>query len=71
MGQEEAQKAATGGIAAGEKFSSNTWEEAARQSTLKDHGTPEEKFWQSQQGRDEVIAMGRQFIQQVCGIDLI
>jgi hypothetical protein len=70
MGQEEAEKAAAGGIAAGEKISRSTLEEAARRSTLKGHGTPEERFWQRQQGQDEVIAVGRQFIQKVCIIDL-
>lgn len=64
MGQEEAQKAAPGGIATGERVSRNTLEEAARQSTLKGHGTLDERFWQRQQAQDEVIAMGRQFIQQ-------
>lgn len=66
MGQEEAEKAAAGGIAAGEKISRSTLEEAARESTLSGHGTPEERFWQRQQGKDETIAIGRKYIQKVC-----
>jgi anoctamin-10 len=66
MGQEEAEKAAAGGIAAGQKISRRTLEEAARESTLRGHGTPEERFWQRQQGQDETSAMGRKYIQKVC-----
>jgi len=64
MGQEEAEKAATGGIAAGEKISRSTLEDEARESTLRGHGTPEERFWLRQQGQAETIAMGKRYIQQ-------
>lgn len=66
MREEEAEKAAVGGIAAGEKISRNTLEDAARESTLRGHGTPEERFWQRQQGPQEAIAIGRKYIQKVC-----
>ena len=66
MGQEAAEKAAVGGIAAGEKISGSTLDDAARESTLPGHGTPEERFWQRQQGQDETIAIGRKYIQKVC-----
>lgn len=66
MGQEAAEKAATSGIEAGEKISRSTLEEEARQSTLAGHGTPEERFWQRQQGQAETIAMGRSYIAKVC-----
>jgi len=62
QGQEAAEKAAAGGIAAGEKISRSTLEEEARQSTLKGHGTPGEKFWQRQRGQAESIAVGKDFI---------
>ncbi|KAF8851480.1 plasma membrane stress response protein-like protein [Acephala macrosclerotiorum] len=62
VGQETAEKAATGGIEAGEKISRNTLEEEARRSTLKGHGTPEERFWQRQRGQAETITIGRGFI---------
>ncbi|KAG0650468.1 Increased sodium tolerance 2 [Hyphodiscus hymeniophilus] len=61
MGQEEAEKAATGGIAAGEKISRSTLEYAA---TLGGNGTPEERFWQRQPGQQETIAAGRKYIQK-------
>jgi len=62
MGEDVAEKAAAGGIAAGEKISRSTLEEEARQSTLKGHGTPEERFWQRQQGQAETIAIGKGYI---------
>lgn len=65
MGHEEAEKAAVGGINAGEKIGKSTLEDATRESTLRDHGTPEERFWQRQQGQDETIAIGRMYIQKV------
>jgi hypothetical protein len=65
MGDEVAEKAAAGGIAAGEKISRSTLEEEARQSTLKGHGTPEERFWQRQQGQAETIAIGKAYIAKV------
>lgn len=65
MGQEAADRAASGGIAAGEKISRSTLEESARESTLKGHGTPEERFWQRQQGQAETIAMGKSYIAKV------
>lgn len=65
MGEEAAEKAAAGGIVAGEKISRSTLEEEARQSTLKGRGTPEEKFWQRQQGQAETIAIGKSYIAKV------
>ena len=65
MGQESADNAASGGIAAGEKISRSTLEAAARESTTKGHGTPEERFWQRQQGQDETIAIGKNYIAKV------
>lgn len=62
MGQEAAEKAATGGIAAGEKISRSTLEEEAREQTLSGHGTPEERFWQRQRGQAETIAIGKSYI---------
>lgn len=67
MGREAAEKVATGGIAAGGKISRSTLEEAARESMLKGHGTPEERFWLRQQGQDETIAVGKKYIEKVCG----
>jgi anoctamin-10 len=64
MGDDAAEKAAAGGIAAGEKISRSTLEEA-RQSTLKGHGTPEERFWERQRGQGETIAAGKGFIAKV------
>ena len=66
MGEDEAETVATGDIATGEKISRSTLEEAARESTLKGHGTPEERFWLRQQGPDETIAVGKKYIQKVC-----
>lgn len=64
-GEEEAKKGANGGIAAGEKINTSTLDNAARESTLKAQGTPEERFWQRQQGPDETISVGRKYIQKV------
>ncbi|TVY14336.1 Uncharacterized protein LARI1_G007748 [Lachnellula arida] len=69
MGQEAADNAASGGIAGGEKISRNTLEEAARLSTLKGHGTPEERFWQRQQGQAETIAVGKNYISKAAPKD--
>jgi len=66
IGQEAADNAASGGIAGGEKISRSTLEDAARMSTLKGHGTPEERFWQRQQGQAETIAIGKNYIDKVC-----
>lgn len=66
MGQEAADHATSGGIAGGEKISRSTLEQFARESTLKGHGTPEERFWQRQQGQAETIAMGKNYIAKVC-----
>lgn len=41
LGDEAANRAASGGIAVGEKISRSTLEEEARESTLRGHGTPE------------------------------
>jgi len=65
-GQDEAEKAASGGIGQGEKISRSTLEDDARESTLRGHGTPAERFWQRQRGQAETIAMGRQYISKVC-----
>jgi anoctamin-10 len=65
MGRDEAEKAEAGGIAGGEKISRSTLEEAAGQSTLKGHGTPEERFWQRQQSQAETISVGRGYIAKV------
>jgi anoctamin-10 len=64
MGQEAAEAAVEGGIAAGEKISRSTLEDKARNSTLKGHGTPEERFWMRQQGQAETIAVGKRYIEQ-------
>ncbi|KAB8290450.1 hypothetical protein EYC80_010881 [Monilinia laxa] len=62
LSQEAAEKAAQGGITQGEKISRSTLEEEARDSTLRGHGTAEERFWARQRGQGETIAMGRSFI---------
>ncbi|KAI9645361.1 hypothetical protein NHQ30_006098 [Ciborinia camelliae] len=62
ISQEEAEKAAQGGITQGGKISRNTLEEEARESSLKGHGTAEERFWARQRGQGETIAMGRSYI---------
>ncbi|RAL60301.1 hypothetical protein DID88_000078 [Monilinia fructigena] len=62
LSQEAAEKAAQGGIIQGEKISRSTLEEEARESTLRGHGTAEERFWARQRGQGETIAMGRSFI---------
>ncbi|RDW63886.1 plasma membrane stress response protein-like protein [Coleophoma crateriformis] len=62
MGEEAAEKAVKGGIQAGEKISRSTLEEEARNSTLRGHGTPEERFWNRQQGQAESIAVGLKMI---------
>lgn len=66
MGEEAAEKAATGGVEAGQKISKSTLEEEARRLTQAGHGTPEERFWQRQQGQAETIAIGRGYIAKVC-----
>jgi anoctamin-10 len=68
MGAEAAEKAAAGGISTGEKISRSTLEAAARQSTLNGNGTPEERFWQRQQGPAETIAIGKGYIAKVSSI---
>jgi hypothetical protein len=62
LGSEEAENVAAGGIAQGEKISRSTLEAEARESTLRGHGTPEERFWARQRGQAETIAIGRQYI---------
>lgn len=44
ISQEAAEKAASGGITNGEKISRNTLEEEARESSLRGHGTAEERY---------------------------
>jgi hypothetical protein len=70
MGREEAERAAMGGIGQGEKISRSTLEDEARESTLRGHGTPEERFWQRQRGQAETIAIGRGYISKVCTLSL-
>lgn len=65
MGAEEAEKAASGGIAQREKISRSTLEKQAGESTIPGHSTPEERFWQRQQGQGEAIATGRGYISKV------
>lgn len=55
----------SGGITAGEKISRASLENEARDSTLRGHGTPEERFWLRQRGQEETIAVGRQYIEKV------
>jgi anoctamin-10 len=62
LGEGLANRVASGGIASGEKISRSTLEEEARQSTLRGHGTPEERFWQRQQGQQETISVGSRYI---------
>jgi anoctamin-10 len=64
--EEAAHKAASGGIAEGQKISRSMLEQAARESTLHGHGTPEERFWQRQQGQSETIIIGKGYIAKVC-----
>jgi hypothetical protein len=67
-GQEAAEKAASGGITSGEKISRNTLEDEARQSTLRGHGTPEERFWLRQQGQEETIKIGLAYIEKAAPV---
>jgi anoctamin-10 len=67
MGYEAAENAAAGGIA-GEQISKNTLEKEARKSTSEGHGTPEERFWNRQQGQAETIAIGKEYIAKVSSI---
>ncbi|ESZ94213.1 hypothetical protein SBOR_5398 [Sclerotinia borealis F-4128] len=62
ISQEAAEEAAQGGIGQGEKISRNTLEDEARESSLRGHGTAEERFWARQRGQGETIAIGRSFI---------
>ena len=65
VGKEQAEKAATGGIAAGEKISTSTLDGQSGQSALNGHGTPEERFWLRQHGQAETIAVGKEYIAKV------
>ncbi|KAH8197116.1 hypothetical protein TruAng_008721 [Truncatella angustata] len=49
-------------VPTGEKITRAALEEEARQTSLRGHGTPEEAFWQRQQGMDETITVGRNLI---------
>ncbi|KAI1853271.1 hypothetical protein JX265_000230 [Neoarthrinium moseri] len=49
-------------VPTGEKITREGLEEEARQASLKGRGTPEEAFWQRQQGMDETITVGRNLI---------
>ncbi|KAK8042565.1 hypothetical protein PG994_013048 [Apiospora phragmitis] len=52
-------------IPTGEKITRAALEEEARQASLRGHGTPEEAFWQRQQGMDETITIGRSLISKM------
>jgi anoctamin-10 len=62
---EEVEKPAGGVITEGQ-ISRSTLENEARESTLRGHGTPEERFWRRQQGQAETIAVGKSYISKVC-----
>jgi anoctamin-10 len=62
----EAHAVASGGITHGETISKSNLEDAARESTVHGHGTPEERFWQRQLGKAETIAIGKSYISKVC-----
>jgi anoctamin-10 len=62
MGDDAAELAATGGIAAGEKISKSTLDGESTQSALKGQATPEQRFWQRQPSQAETIAIGKDFI---------
>lgn len=66
LGDEAADRAVAGGITSGEKISRSTLEDEARESTLRGHGTPEERFWQRQRGQAETIQIGKALIAKVC-----
>jgi anoctamin-10 len=66
QGQEEADRGTDSGITQEERISRSTLENDARESTLHGHGTPEERFWQRQQGRAESIIIGKSYISKVC-----
>lgn len=57
---------ASGEAIRGEAISKSTLEEAARESTLHGHGTPEKRFWERQQGKAETIVIGKGYISKVC-----
>ncbi|TVY84096.1 Uncharacterized protein LSUE1_G001428 [Lachnellula suecica] len=61
IGQEAADKAASGGITSGEKISSSTLETVFGSGSSA-NGTPEQRFWLRQRGQDDSIAVGREFI---------
>jgi hypothetical protein len=65
MGDDAAELAAAGGIAAGEKISKSTLAGEAKQSTLQGQGTPEQRFWQCQPSQAQTIAIGRALIAKV------
>jgi anoctamin-10 len=65
MGDDAAELAAAGGIAAGEKISKSTLEGESTQSSLKGQGTPEQRFWQRQPNQAETITIGKGFIAKV------
>lgn len=52
-------------IPTGEKITRAALEEEARQASIRGHGTPEEAFWQRQQGMDETISFGRHLISKI------
>jgi anoctamin-10 len=65
-GQEEAHAMVSGGITQGSPINKTMLEDAARDSTLHGHGTPEERFWLRQQGKAETITVGKNYISKVC-----
>lgn len=68
-GQEEARAMASGEVTRGEAISKSTIEEAARESTLHGHGTPEKRFWERQQGKAETIIIGKGYISKAMSSD--
>ncbi|KAG9229878.1 plasma membrane stress response protein-like protein [Amylocarpus encephaloides] len=64
LGQEDVENAASGDLAASKKTRGYTLEEEARESTLRGHGTPGERFWQRQQCQLETILVGKTYIEQ-------
>jgi len=68
-GQEEAHAMASGGITQGSPINKTMLEDAARDSTLHGHGTPEERFWLRQQGKAETITVGKNYISKAASSD--
>ncbi|KAI0132028.1 calcium-activated chloride channel-domain-containing protein [Xylariales sp. AK1849] len=52
-------------VPTGEKITREALEEEARLSSLRGGGSPEQAFWQRQQGTDETISIGRDLISKM------